>query len=740
MSNDAARGQRQARVISLAAAQLPPAQQPLFATLAGEVLARLDADDLAARSDDDLLAALASLLQAGASRPPGQAQLRLVQGAPGTAAAALRHTVVEVINDDMPFLVDSTTMELNRQGLSLHLIAHPVLAVQRNAAGELLGLHSRHAAPPGAALESWMRIEVDRVIGEAAERELAGGIAGVLAEVRAAVRDWQAMRAGLHTARDELLARAAVLPEDALSESAAFLHWLAQDHFTLLGYLQHDLVAQGGDAQLHVVPGSPLGVLSLSAQQEAPSTSFAELPARARAEARSVLPLLLLTRANTRSKVHRPGYTDYLGVKRFDASGQVIGEHRFIGLFTSSAYRSRVDETPLLRGKARAIAQRAGFAPGGHLAKALVHVLETYPRDDLFQISDDDLYDTVLGILALGERQRLRLFTWRDPYERFVSCLVYVPREAYSTALRVKFQALLLAAYGGTQADFDVSLGNALLARVHFNIRVPAGQAVQVDQRALEQALAAAARRWEDGLRDALLTALGEGRGLELFKQWAAALPGDYLRKHGLSVDSQTIDLTRLGTLFHSALTDADWQIPTGHYEQENMKQTVVPNRNAIFSSIAYGYALSIAVQEDANVDFCLGVHSGDHSIYPDCRPEFYEAILKAFSIGNWDSEKVNLHLPYLHGDKLSILQDADVSIQKLGLDFDTIFRNTCTSYLPDKAGRSHGLTGSDVERIIAFHKFGRADPVGYIEPWEVVVQQALKIEKRYLEEALEKS
>ncbi len=214
----------------------------------------------------------------------------------------------------------------------------------------------------------------------------------------------------------------------------------------------------------------------------------------------------------------------------------------------------------------------------------------------------------------------------------------------------------------------------------------------------------------------------------------------DYLRQHGFSVDSQTIDLSRLGSLFHSALTDADWQIPTGHYEQENMKQTVVPNRNAIFSSIAFGYALSIAVQEDANVDFCLGVHSGDHSIYPDCRPEFYEAIFKAFSIGNWDSEKVNLHLPYLHGDKLSILQDADVSIQKLGLDFETIFRNTCTSYLPDKAGRSHGLTGSDVERIIAFHKFGRADPVGYIEPWDVVVQQALKIEKRYLDEALERS
>ena len=210
----------------------------------------------------------------------------------------------------------------------------------------------------------------------------------------------------------------------------------------------------------------------------------------------------------------------------------------------------------------------------------------------------------------------------------------------------------------------------------------------------------------------------------------------DYLREHDLHIDSQTMDLTKLGSLFHSALTDDDWPIPTGHYEQENMKQTVVPNRNAIFASIAYGYALSISKEQDADVDFCLGVHSGDHAIYPDCRPEFYEAIFKAFSIGNWESEKIHLHLPYLNMDKLAILQDAEKSIKKLGLDFDTIFRNTCTSYQPDPEGKSHGLTGSDVERIIAFHKFGRPDPVQYVEPWEDVIKQALRMQKRFLEES----
>lgn len=209
-----------------------------------------------------------------------------------------------------------------------------------------------------------------------------------------------------------------------------------------------------------------------------------------------------------------------------------------------------------------------------------------------------------------------------------------------------------------------------------------------------------------------------------------------YLRDNDIEIDSQVLEMSKLGSLFHSALTDSDWAVPTGHYEQENMKQTVVPNRNAIFSSIAYGYALSIAVKEDSEVDLCLGVHSGDHAIYPDCRPEFYEAIFKAFSVGNWSSEKVLLELPYLNMNKTEILHDAKSSIDTLGLDFDTIFRNTITSYQPDKDGKSHGLTGSDVERILAFHYFGHPDPVQYRDSWEEVVKQALKLEKQFRQDS----
>lgn len=207
-----------------------------------------------------------------------------------------------------------------------------------------------------------------------------------------------------------------------------------------------------------------------------------------------------------------------------------------------------------------------------------------------------------------------------------------------------------------------------------------------------------------------------------------------YLESMNLPVEWTLLDVSALGQVFHSALTSQDWEVPEGHYEQENMKQTVVPNRNAIFASIAYGYALSIASRDIASVEFSLGVHSGDHAIYPDCRPEFYDALIKAFELGNWDADRVSLYLPYLHYDKLVILQDAAKSIEKLGLDFETIFRNTCTSYMPDAEGRSHGLTGSDVERILAFHEFGRPDPVDYQQSWQTVVEQALKLAKRYKE------
>lgn len=208
-----------------------------------------------------------------------------------------------------------------------------------------------------------------------------------------------------------------------------------------------------------------------------------------------------------------------------------------------------------------------------------------------------------------------------------------------------------------------------------------------------------------------------------------------YLSRKGYQIKHQIIDLTSAMSIFHSSLTNEEIIVPEGHYEETQMKSTVVPNRNAIFSSIIYGYALSIVAKEDINVKIALGVHSGDHAIYPDCRPEFYQSLETSFRLGNWDSERVDFYLPYVNGDKVTILNDAMKSCQELGIDFDTIFSNTITSYNPDNEGRSSGKSGSDIERILAFHKIGRRDPIEYIEPWEKVLQNAITTENDFKDE-----
>jgi len=205
-----------------------------------------------------------------------------------------------------------------------------------------------------------------------------------------------------------------------------------------------------------------------------------------------------------------------------------------------------------------------------------------------------------------------------------------------------------------------------------------------------------------------------------------------YLISNDIEVEHKIANLSSVMGMFHSSLISGGEEIPKGHYEKEQMKSTVVPNRNAIFSSILYGYALSIALREDTEVKIALGVHSGDHAIYPDCRPEFYESLEESFALGNWNSERVSLHLPYIEGNKEFILRDALVSCKKLGLDFDTVFANTNTSYNPDKNGRSSGTSGADVERILAFHAVGREDPVEYVNSWEEVLSGALKSELRH--------
>ena len=537
-------------VVALIDARSQKTERASLATFARSYFERVDPEDIVARQVEDLYGALLSHWQFARKRESGAAKVRVFNPGAGEHGWASRHTVIEVVNDDMPFLVDSASMEVNRQALTLHLIVHPIFAVERDAGGTLQRLDLRENKPDWRR-ESFMHIEVDRMADPAARAELAAGIERVLGDVRASVTDWKAMVAQLRAVIEEIDKQPPPLAREEVAESRAFLQWLTEDHMLLLGYRRHDLAAVDGEDALRLVPGSGLGILRESDAETALSSSFAVLPPQARAVARAVSPMMFVTKANSRSTVHRPGYIYYIGVKRYQ-DGAVIGEHRLLGLFTSTAYNARVAEVPLIRGKVSEVAARSGLAPGSHLGKAMRNVLETYPRDELFQINVDELYEIATGIVQLGERQRFRLFIRRDPFERFVSCLIFVPRENYTTGLRRRFQEILIEALEGSTADFDVLLTDAALARIHITVRTTPGKVPEFDRRAIETRLANAARRWEDDLRQALNDEEGEGRAAPLYKRLGSAFPTAY--EEAVSPRQAVADIRRLDLLADGGL------------------------------------------------------------------------------------------------------------------------------------------------------------------------------------------
>jgi len=508
-------------IVALVRKRVPKNARADVEAFAHAYFLRVAPDDLAEHAAEDLFGAALSHWDFARQRASGSERVRVFNPEMDEHGWQSTHTVIEIVNDDMPFLVDTVTMAVNRRGLTLHLFIHPIMDVARDARGR------RCAQADGGTLrESLMHVEVDRLVDAAARQALADEIARALADVRTAVADWQTMRHKILEIMAQLDATPPPLPGDELREARAFLDWLANDHFTFLGYRNHDLVKVQGEDGLRVVPDSGLGLLRVPPGADL-SATFAALPPKVRERARA-RELLVITKSNTRSTVHRPGYLDYVGIKRFDEKGEVCGEHRFLGLYTSTAYMALPEQIPLLRRKVAQVIERARLEPHSHAGKALANILNVHPRDELIQSDVETLYQTALGILQLGERQRLRLFVRRDPYERFVACLVYAPRERYDTALRRSWQAMLETAFQGTSSDFDVSLSESVLARVLVTVRTTPGAIPPADVDALEAHLAAAMRRWEDDLADALVEAHGEARGVELHDRFAAAFPAGY--------------------------------------------------------------------------------------------------------------------------------------------------------------------------------------------------------------------
>ena len=458
-------------------------------------------------------------------RAPGETLLRVYNPVLEAHGWESTHTVVEIVIEDMPFLVDSVRMEVNRQGLRVLEVIHPIYRLQRDAAGEIVQVLDRRQ-PSEGKVEAVIHLELVRQTDPAMLERLDVGLRRVLGDLRRAVEDWQPMQEVLARLLRELEGDPPPLPAEELDEARAFLRWMADSHFTFLGYRAYDLTGSGGEEALRIVPGTGLGILRESPGEKA-SQAFAGLPPQFKRLARTPR-LLLLTKSNARATVHRPANLDYVGVRRFDAEGRVIGEHRFLGLYASRAYSCVPEEIPVVRRKLDYVMTRADLEPEGHSAKALQHILETYPRDELFQIEPEDLYAIGMGILQLGERQRPRLFLRQDLYGRFVVCLVYAPRERYDTQVRQRMQRILREAFNASEVEFAVSLTDAPMARVLFLVRTDPGALPAYDRREIEARLAGAVLSWQDELQAALHEHLGEERGSDLFQAYGDAFPAGY--------------------------------------------------------------------------------------------------------------------------------------------------------------------------------------------------------------------
>jgi glutamate dehydrogenase len=533
------------RVVAYARENLAKEKAELAEVFIRQYYGQVAPEELAQREIADLFGAAMAHLNFMEEFKSGAPKLRIYNPQHAKDGWQSTHTVIEIVNDDMPFLVDSVTMEIIRRGITLHLTIHPVMKAKRDADSRLQQILPSRSRQECTS-ESLMHLQIDRETDSAKLAELETAIIRILGDLRKAVEDYPKMRNKMKRIVAELKTPYPPgLDPELVDEVRALLTWLANGHFTFLGCRDYNLINENGQDVLRVVPGSGLGILRETKETKV-SKSFATATPEVRKLAR-VPQLLIVTKANSRSTVHRPGYLDYIGLKRIDANGRVQGEHRFLGLFTSKVYNSHPEEIPLLRRRVSNILARAGFDPRGHLGKSLVTVLEEHPRDELFQRSEDELLEDAIGIMQLGYRQKIRLFVRSDVYGRFLSCLVYVPREIFGTELRLRIQDILMRAFNGTSLEFAVNPTESALVRLHVMVRTTPGSVPAYDVREIEKQIIKVSRRWEDDFHDALIARFGEERGKELFKRFGKAFPLGY--QDDYTLDDAVSDTAIMATL-----------------------------------------------------------------------------------------------------------------------------------------------------------------------------------------------
>jgi len=574
-------------VVSLIHAKVPNSQAKQVEQFATCLYAHMSKDDLNARNDSDLYGAVLSLWNALNKTPKGETHLRVFNPSQSKHGWQSTHSIIEVIQPDMPFLVDSVGMALNRMGITAHMMLHTPLAIERSAQ-EVTKVTYLKQSPDSTEQVAVFLIEIDRQNSSADIKALEREIQSVLGDVAASVNDWEAMSAKLSETIKDLPKRPFPGEKQELEEAINFLTYLNNHHFTLLGYRQYDLKRVEGDVELVPNMASSLGLMNkhhkAQPEQGLLLSSFSD---SARKEALDHS-LLILTKSSAKSRVHRPAYVDYIGIKRFDKKGNVVGEDRFIGLYASNVYNRSPREIPLLNEKVQRVLDRSGLTPRSHDYKALLNILENLPRDELIQANVEDLAHTAHGVLEMQDRDKLKLFVRKDGFGRFLSCLVYVSKDRYNTKLRQDTQRILAQHFNSKEdVEFTTYFSESTLARTHYIVKVDNNN-MDVDVAAIENNLIEAARSWEDKLNTALNNALGEEAGTHLMKRYANAFEQSY--KEDVLPSSAVVDMQqlealddehKLGMLFYqpqeAALNDNKVRLKLFHKDEPIHLSDVLP-------------------------------------------------------------------------------------------------------------------------------------------------------------------
>ncbi len=507
--------------------RVPESKAALIGKFAQRYYSNCSLEDLSERSIEDLSGAILSHWNFIYHREPGESKVRVFNPTLENDGWQSTHTIVEVSHDDIPFLVDSIRMEVNRNGFQVHYTIHfGGLKVERDKENNIIDILPIGSNEPGSTTEAPIYVEIDRQIDTESMEALRLNIERVLCDVQVSVTDWRKMVKSVEEALLELEQNPPPLDPAEIAESKDFLRWLISNHFTFLGARDYKLIGNETNRALQIIPGSGLGVL----RDEGASTvsrNYADLPPQARKLALSKN-ILIIAKTNTQSTVHRAAYTDYIGVKRFNEKGELVGERRFIGLYTSTAYHSSPLYIPFLRHKVAKVIQEFHYPPDSHNGKELVHILETLPRDDLFQATHEELLNLTQGILHLQERKKIRLFVRKDAYSRYFSCLVYVPRDISNTEMSLAMQDVLLDAFNGLESSFTTYFSDSVLARIHYLVRVNPKIPVEYDITKIEKQLTDVSRSWADELKSQLIRQFGEAEGLKHYTKYRKAFPASY--------------------------------------------------------------------------------------------------------------------------------------------------------------------------------------------------------------------